>query len=154
MAKRWRFLRFSINIWAGGDAIFVTRRLNSGWGAFFRMSQKKYSGLDLLVGVVYGVGFLMVIANILWFDLEAELEFREQPALLHYVNAARPLFVTFAVASVLTWMIHGGVDSRLWRWLPPFCFFFWCNNWQKWVVVSIIIGGALLSMILAGIEAL
>jgi hypothetical protein len=112
-----------------------------------QMSKEKYSTLDLIVIFVFALLFFQVVVYMLWFDPEAALEFREQRAIIYYIDAAKPLFAIYAISSLLTWMIFGGSESHLWKWLPPFCFFFWCNRWQKWMLVSLIILGTLVGII-------
>ena len=115
------------------------------------MDKRKYTILDLLVFFIYALAFLLVIVNFLWFDHEAAVQLKEQSFLVHYINSAKPLFVVFGVSTLLTWMIFGGADSRLWKWLPPLCCFFWCNRWQKWVLISVIIFFTLFGMIVGAL---
>lgn len=112
-----------------------------------KMRERKHSNLDFLVIFFYALAFLQVIVNMLWFDREAAIELRDQSALLSYVNNATPMLVVFVLSSILTWMIYGGAKSLLWKWLPPFCFFFWCNTWQRWVLVILIVLSTLLAMV-------
>jgi hypothetical protein len=49
---------------------------------------------------------------------------------------------------VLTlWVIFGrGLDSQLWRWLPPFVFFRWLGRGGRGLIVGLLVLGTLLGM--------
>ena len=93
--------------------------------------KSKYSGLDVLVVIVYGIIFLVVILNAcLVHPLSGKA-----PIVIDYVNSFASILATFWVSIILTWIIYGGIESHLWYWLPPLCFFFWLNRRQRFVFI-------------------
>jgi hypothetical protein len=110
---------------------------------------RKYSGLDIFVVIVYGLAFLIVIFNICFVDPLS----KKENIVIDYVNYSVPIMSVFWVSVLLTWIIHGGADSRLWYWLPPLCFFFWCNRWQRWAFVILTVVAGLFGMASSYLES-
>jgi hypothetical protein len=112
-----------------------------------KMAVRRYSSLDILVVLVFVLSFIGMAIHILCYDKQAGMEFREQPLLVYWVDGLGQIFIpTVGVAALLTWIVYGGADSRLWYWLPPFCGFFYLNRWQKKTLVVLLV-----LMIVAGI---
>jgi len=114
------------------------------WGLIMK---RRFSILDLLVVLAFLLGYFDIILNMLLYNRQVVFGLSDQGALIYYIGKASPLLTVFGVSSILTWMIYDGVDSPLWKWFPPFCFFFWCNRWQKWALVILLIVSTLIGMI-------
>jgi heme/copper-type cytochrome/quinol oxidase subunit 4 len=103
---------------------------------------QRYSLLDILVVIVYGLGFLIIALNMFFAN---PLSNREN-TMIDYINSSFPIVSIFFVSVLLTWIIYEGADSRLWYWLPPLCFFFWCNRLGKQIIVILTVLAVILGM--------
>jgi len=115
------------------------------------MSAKKYSILDFLVSSMFLLLFLALAINTIVSQYPPNDWGLDKSETAVYIEKAMFFITMFFIPLILTWMLYGGVNSPLWNWLPPFCFFFWCSNWQRWVFVLLFVGVTLMGLVkLAG----
>jgi hypothetical protein len=115
------------------------------------MSPKKYSTLDFFVLSIIVLTFLALAINTVVSQYLPRDEVLDRAATAFYIEKAMLFITILFIPLILTWMLYGGVNSSLWNWLPPFCFFFWCTKWQRWVFVLLFLGAILAGLVkLAG----
>ena len=110
------------------------------------MKNGKYTSLDILVIIVCALMVSIAIARSIWIEYQIHSPHPKQGSFFYFLNESLPLLAIFTMSSILTWMIYGGAHSPLWRWLPPLCFCFWTNYWQRWVIVVLMTLGVIIGM--------
>lgn len=107
---------------------------------------------DASVGTRLRVFVEVLVAASLLLALVASITatlISDQPALNRWLNKHAVVLNWTAIAEcslLFLWMCLGGQKSKLWRWVPPLCFFP-TILWIRWVVVIAMIGGTLAAIL-------
>ena len=111
------------------------------------MNIKNYSFLDLVVLFVVTSTIIGAIVGSVFVDSSPNREGSNGNEAWFYLKGTGFFLGMFLVPSLITWMLYGGANSKLWYFLPPFCFFFWCNRLQKWILVMLLVVVVLIGII-------
>ena len=103
------------------------------------MDVKNYSFLDLVVSFVVISTIVLAIVGGVFVSVSTNRELSNINETWFYLKGIGFFLGVLFVTSLFTWMWYGGASSKLWYWLPPFCFFFWFGRWQKWVFVLLLV---------------
>ena len=93
--------------------------------------------------------WLVISFTIIAFAIPVSLLFADPNNLVTWLKGHRMAVRLLAIGScggLLMWLLFGGIQSELWRWLPPFCLFPKIN-WVKFVVVMAVIVGTILGIL-------
>lgn len=114
-----------------------------------RFNRKFIKTLDYLVGIL--VGASTVLTCLMAVCVSTGSEGSGVTASIEYILYKSPILPVCAVTTCLAigaWAFLGnGLNSVLWEWLPPFCFFNHFDSRWRAFLLALLILGTLISMI-------